>query len=130
METFTVPSFARRDIFSPHCCGPELFEAVREPSYADDIHDVSRRVPGLCNTYPGYIHVDGRWQEPLPESDQAQGRVWSAAIVVGKEFTKDAPQTPLVQWNQVVEALAPHHANHALAIGIRNQALSRRLQHC
>jgi len=56
METFTAPLFARRDIFCPYCFCPELFGG-REPSYADDIHDVSRRVPGLCNTVPHGIFM-------------------------------------------------------------------------
>jgi len=51
-----------------------------------------------------------------------QGRVWSATNVVGNEFTKDASQMPLVQWNQVVQALAPNRANRALAISIRHRA--------
>ena len=58
-----------------------------------------------------------------------QGRVWSAAIVVGNEFTEDALQMPLVQRNQIVQALAPNTANHPLAISIRHRAPNRRLQH-
>ena len=47
-----------------------------------------------------------------------QGRVWSAAIVVGNEFTEDALQMPLVQRNQIVQALAPNTANHPLAMSV------------
>jgi hypothetical protein len=59
-----------------------------------------------------------RFRETSP-----QGRVWSAAIVVGNEFTKDALQMPLVQRNQIVQALAPNTANHPLAISIGDRRL-------
>ena len=58
-----------------------------------------------------------------------QSRVWSAAIVVSNEFTEDALQMPLVQRNQIVQALAPNTANHPLAISIRHRASDRRHQH-
>jgi len=47
-----------------------------------------------------------------------QRRVWPAAIVVGHELTKDALQMPLVQRNQVVQALPPNAANDAMHIAV------------
>ncbi len=60
---------------------------------------------------------------------RSQGRVWPTAIVVGDELTKDALQMPLVQGNQVVQALAPNAANYPFAISIRHRAPDRCLQH-
>ncbi len=55
--------------------------------------------------------------------------MWSAAIVVSDELTRDAFQMPLVQRNQVVQALASNAANHALTIGIRHRTPNRCLQY-
>ena len=57
-----------------------------------------------------------------------QGRVWSAAIVVADELTKDELQMPLAQRDQVVQALSPNRANHSLAISIRHRAPHRCFQ--
>ena len=73
------------------------------------------------------IEVDGHWDSCLNwfRKTRRQGRVWSAAIVVGNEFTEDALQMPLVQRNQIVQALAPNTANHPLAMSIPFRMLGR-----
>jgi hypothetical protein len=50
--------------------------------------------------------------------------MWSTAIVMDNELTKDAFQMPLVQRNHVVQALAANAANHALTIGVRHRTPS------
>src|SRR6202040_4194136 len=59
--------------------------------------------------------------EQLPESvleNQAPRPSAVCLVVMGDELTQDALQMPLVQRNQVVQALAPNRANHSLAIKI------------
>jgi hypothetical protein len=65
-----------------------------------------------------------RFREARP-----QDRVWSAAIAVPDVLTKDALQMSLVQWNQIVQALAPNTTNHPLAFSTlvgRNPSLPHR----
>lgn len=100
-------------IYAVPTCGLEIFKAVKQPPAPGDIHDVSRRaLASSQDRTPAAIDVDGHWKEQLPES-------------VSENRAPRPSQMPLVQRDQVVQALAPNRANHPFAIGIRHRAPKR-----